>query len=329
MYQQLILQNIDNEFNSTKNIYTQYLYSNEINPFFIQNYNNQICKEEIPLENVKNIMNESKINLIEDDDIDDEIDSIYIVKNNNTSKTELQSTDNSTKIISLSLEKNNSIEGKKETFFKKIINFETVLHHKRGRKEKEGINKKKKKKCHCSYDFDNIQRKIQVHFIKFLISLANDTLKNILVKSNTLYFKDIQYALKKIVNHNYIENLKQSNYADIIQMNVSPKNKKFEKDMNKKIFLKVCQKSQILKKIFDQKYLYIFQKYYYGLKNVENEINFDGIKINLSSKTKPFYHLLKKNEIIKEKFINVVNDVYFSDKNYLINKKFRTINCNE
>ena len=112
-------------------------------------------------------------------------------------------------------------------------------------------------------------------------------------------------------------------------MNISPKNKILEKDINKKIFLQICQKSEELKKIFEKKYLYIFQKYYYTLKNDENEINLDGIKIILSSKTKPFYHLLKKNEIIKEKFINVVNDVYFSDKNYLMDKKFRIINSDK
>ena len=110
-----LLNNINNEFNSTKNIYVQHPHSNEIDPFFIPNYNEQNCEEEIPLENIKNIMDEPKINLIEDDD-DDEIDSFYIIKNKNTSKTELQSTDNSTK---LSLEQDKSNEEKKRTFLKK------------------------------------------------------------------------------------------------------------------------------------------------------------------------------------------------------------------
>ena len=100
MNQAQILSNNNNEFNLTNNTYIQYLYSNEINPIFIPKYNNQNYEEEILLENIKNIMVEPKINLIEDD-IDDEIDSIYYIKNNNTSKIELQSTDNSTKIISL------------------------------------------------------------------------------------------------------------------------------------------------------------------------------------------------------------------------------------
>ena len=313
----------NNELNLNIDNYINYLNSNEINPFLLcTNYNHKIG-ELLPLEEMKNIMDAKKVNLTEDDyDYDDEIDSIYYIKNHNNSKIDLQSTDNSTK---LSLEQDKSNEEKKEDFFKKIINFKTVLHQKRGRKEKVGINKKKNKKCHSANDFDNIQRKIQVHFIKFLIKLANDAIKTILGKKNKLYFKDIKYELKKIVNHKYVENLKKLNYADIIQMNISTKNKNFDEDTNKKVFLKICQNSEELKKMFGKNFLYIFQKYYFGLKNDIKEINFEGIKIILSSKTKGFYHLLKKNEINEEIFKKVVDDVYFSDKNYLLEKKFITI----
>ena len=54
----------------------------------------------------------------------------------------------------------------------------------------------------------------------------------------------------------------------------------------------------------------------------EKEINIENIKINLSPETKSFCNLLKKNEKSKEKFIEVVKDVYLSDVNYLNDKKF-------
>ena len=54
----------------------------------------------------------------------------------------------------------------------------------------------------------------------------------------------------------------------------------------------------------------------------EKEINIENIKINLSPETKSFCHLLKKNEKSKEKFIEVIKDVYLSDVNYLNDKKF-------
>ena len=43
---------------------------------------------------MKNIMDAKNVNLTEDDyDYDDEIDSIYYIKNHNNSKIDLQSTD--------------------------------------------------------------------------------------------------------------------------------------------------------------------------------------------------------------------------------------------
>ena len=80
--------------------------------------------------------------------------------------------------------------------------------------------------------------------------------------------------------------------------------------------MEICKISPELQKFFDQNYLYIFQKYYYGMNNNENIIDFDGLKVELSPLTKGFLNLLKKNEGRKEKFNSVVNDVYFSGLNY-------------
>ena len=298
----------------------------EINYTYPLCVNNHNILQNISLDEIKKIIEGPKLD-INEDNVDDTDDSIYFIKNQNISNIELQSTDNSTKNISLQFY--NIINGKKEDYFNKKINFKIILHHKRGRKGKENKNNKKYKKCHGSDDFDNIQRKIQVHFINFLIKLANDIIKSIFGKKSKLHFKTIKYELKKIVNHKYIENLKQCNYADIIQMKVSPKNRNFGEDTNKNSYILACQNSEEVKKIFDKNYLYIFQKYYYSLKKNEKKIDLDGININLSPKTKGFYNLLGKNEVNKDKFFDVVKNVYFKDKNYLIEKKFITKNCNE
>ena len=181
------------------------------------------------------------------------------------------------------------------------------------------------KKSHGSEDFDNIQRKIQVHFFKFLICLANDKVVQLFGKKSKYQFKDVKYELKRIVNHKNIEYLKGCKYSDIIQMKISPKNKKFSEDTNKNIYFKITQLSKELKNFFDINYLYIFKKYYFGLKPDEKEINFEGKIIPLSVKTKGFYHLLEKNKF-SNKFNNIINDVYFSDNNYLNNKKFMISN---
>ena len=298
----------------------------EINYTYPLCVNNHQILQNISLDEIKKIIEGPKLD-INEDNVDDRDDSIYFIKNQNISNIDLQSTDNSTKNISLQFY--NIINGKKEDYFNKKINFKIILHHKRGRKGKENKNNKKYKKCHGSDDFDNIQRKIQVHFINFLIKLANDIIKSIFGKKSKLHFKTIKYELKKIVNHKYIENLKQCNYSDIIQMKVSPKNRNFGEDTNKNSYILACQNSEEIKKIFDKNYLYIFQKYYYSLKKNEKKIDLDGININLSPKTKGFYNLLGKNEVNKDKFFDVVKNVYFKDKNYLIEKKFITKNCNE
>ena len=277
------------------------------------NVKTNICnlnQPEISLEEIKNIMDSPKIVLEEEDDDSDEI---YFTK---ISKTDMQTTVSLTKNISF-VEK----KPEKENNLKKSVNFTTILRKKRGRMRGDESNNKNQK-LHCCDDFDNIQRKIQVDFISFLIRLANDALKHVFGPKTKYHFKHVNYEIKKIVNHKYIEYLKECNYSDILQMKISPKNKLFKEDSNKKTFIEVCKFSDILKNIFEKKYLYIFQKYYCGIKNNKKIIDLEGLKILLSPKTKTLFNLLKKNEKYYEKYKNVIKDVYFSDINYISDKKF-------
>ena len=200
----------------------------------------------------------------------------------------------------------------------KNIIFKTVLHQKRGRKEK---NVTIGKKYHGSGDFDNIQRKIQVSFINFLINLANDAIKSILGKESKFIFKDVKYIFKKVVNHNYVEKLKKCKYSNIVQMKVSPKNRSYNENSNKETYFKICQISPELKSFFDKNYLYIFQKYFCEVKNNQNIIDFDGLKIKLSKNTKGLMDLLIKNGDRKQIFLDVVKNVYFRELNYLGNEE--------
>ena len=209
----------------------------------------------------------------------------------------------------------------KEDNLNKAINFTTILRKKRGRKIENPIEINNKK-SHSSLDFDNIQRKVQVHFISFLIDLANDALKTVFGTRTKFHFKDVEYTLKRIVKHDYIEYLKECKYSDIMQMKISSKFKNFKGDANKNTFLQVCKISDKMRDFFDKKYLYIFQNYYSIIGLDEKEVDFDGLKIKLSSKTKALSHLLSINEKNKKLFINAVKDVYFYDCNYVTAKKF-------
>ena len=187
--------------------------------------------------------------------------------------------------------------------------FKTVLYRKRGRKEK---NQKEGKKCHGCGDFDNIQRKIQVSFINFLINFANDAIKTFLGKNSNYFFKDVKYEFKKVVNHKYAENLKLKKYSDIVQLKVSPKNRNYSEDANKETYLEICKKYPDFQQFFDKNYLYIFQTYFCKIKSGQTTVDFDGMKIKLSSHTKGLDDLLRKNIDYKEKFKEIVKNVYFS-----------------
>ena len=277
------------------------------NSFYRINNNNlfQICEENCMFPFEENIFSDGfRLNKFLIQEIDDDSQkSIYYEKNDkNECQYSIKSTNNS-----IILE--NSINE-----ISKNVTFKTILHQKRGRKEK---NVKIGKKYHGSGDFDNIQRKIQVSFINFLINLANDAVKSILGKESKFIFKDVKYIFKKVVNHNYVEKLKKSKYSDIVQMKVSPKNRSYNEDSNINTYLQLCNISQEFKTFFDKNYLYIFQKYFCEIKNNQNEIDFDGLKIKLSKNTKGLYDLLKKNVDRKDIFLDVVKNVYFREINHL------------
>ena len=292
----------------------------EINNIFPPIQNSDSKNKFFSLDKMSDIFDEVSLSLNEVEEDENE-NSIYFIKKQDNFDTESRSTLNSTNFI---LDQEKIMPEKKEDSKKKKINFITFLKKKRGKKSLSN-KENSSKKPHGSEDFDNIQRKIQVHYITFLISFANDLVINYFGKKSKYHFKDVTYELKRIVNHKNVEYLKQCKYSDIVQMKISPKNKKFNEDTNKKIYLEITQLSKELKNFFDKNYLYIFQNYYLGLKANEKEINFEEIKINLSQKTKGFYHLLEKNKFSKEKFINIIKSVYFTDVNYLNGKKFVSV----
>ena len=154
-------------------------------PFNSNFYLSQKTNEKLTIEEFKKIMNDyPKAETTKSEITDDESSEfIYCVKKSKNVKYELQSTSNASKNISFTQEKNYMDINIKDNYVTntKIINFKTVLHHKRGRKSIK--NEKRNKylnKYHGSSDFDNVQRKIQVNYITFLVKLANDALKTVL-----------------------------------------------------------------------------------------------------------------------------------------------------
>ena len=180
------------------------------------------------------------------------------------------------------------------------------------RKKTSGRTRKKKseKVPHGNKSFDNIERKIQVHFLNFIISFCNDALR--------YYFKNSSFSFKKInqkekikVNFNNVSKLKKSKIKDLLNSEISVKFKNFDKNENKKLLSQL--KETWLDKLFDMNYLDLFKYYYNNKESRLDTIIFEKKKIPLTEGTKSFYELLEDNKEIKENIVEVAKIIYFCE----------------
>lgn len=188
--------------------------------------------------------------------------------------------------------------------------FITKLKENRGRKSiLLGLKTKKKRKNHSKSDFDNILTKIQCHFLNFFIALSNDVVKSICA-SNKLTFKPISYKFKKRVSYDYFNRLKGMKINQLLLEEISGKYKS-DKYINQEIYKKLILQYNCLAEFFNMRYLQLFSIYYNKLKPLK-KVNFQNKLITLSSKTKSFYYLLRKNKDIKDIIISAAKDAYFN-----------------
>ena len=169
------------------------------------------------------------------------------------------------------------------------------------------------KRIHRASDDDNIMRKIQVHFLSFVINFLNDIIKTFVpIYHKDLLFKNIDYQIKKTVNHANVENLKKKNVVQLLQLEISPKNKRFDKFTNSQTYIKVCNRLPFMKNFMDQGYSDMFNNYYFASNKV---FIVNGKLINLSERTKIFTDLLNRNYPYKERIKYVlVNYFLFNYK---------------
>ena len=144
------------------------------------------------------------------------------------------------------------------------------------------------------YSFDNILRKIQVHFISFIIQFINLVLLELGYRDK---FYNINYSLKTNVNKRNIEKLKISNIGYILSQKISLKYKKDAK--RNQIIYEKLKNNPILSNIFSYNYKDFFKDFYY---NKESNLNLNkfGLNINLKhkygTKIKMYNDLKEKNK---------------------------------
>lgn len=177
------------------------------------------------------------------------------------------------------------------------------LVKKRGRKrQKSSI---KKSKTHDKLSEENIIRKIQVHFMSFIISFLNDIIKNFNYKDK---FLELPYDFKGKITKINLESLKRKTLADIICHEISSR---YSKHINN-------ENSIIYKNIKDNDFNKIFN---YNIKDLYNNIYYKGLKnINLN-----YFGINKDKEIILSNNVKMLNDLLVknsSEEEYVKKIKF-------
>ena len=183
-----------------------------------------------------------------------------------------------------------------------------VLKNKRGRKNKLKTTKKSRK-THSNKSFDNLLRKIQVHFLTFLIGFVNDILKKDLNYSHKFSFKQIKTEIKNNVKYENVSKLKEMTVGDILQKDISKKYKRYNKCYNREIFEKIQRKSNWFDELFKMKYLELFN-YYYNEEFPKKTFFYKKSEIILSPKTKSFYYLIEEYKDLRQDLIKTVKEVY-------------------
>lgn len=177
--------------------------------------------------------------------------------------------------------------------------------------ESKSLLNKKRRKPHTKYYRDNIKRKIQVNYLKFLVNFVNLIIRILFKKysgfndefkdkkiSDKYQFKKLNYGKFSLkIDNDSFNSLKSKKLLEIITLNTNGKNKN---NKNDEVYDNLFEIKHKLEKILNQSYLEFFPIYY----QKENYTNLKkyGLDIDISLENlKRFDFFIKKEkEKIKE-----------------------------
>ena len=175
----------------------------------------------------------------------------------------------------------------------------------RGRKRIQDNNLNKR--IHSTSDDDNVLRKIQVHYLSFLVNFTNDVIRTFIEDKNVPQFKNLDYKIKKIINHKVVEDFKTKTIGEILKSRISPKMKTYDSFANNNIYNDICDRSPLMEEFLQTQNIKLFKEYY---NNKDRKFEVNGKIIQLSIKTKTYNDLILKNYQYKDK-INYFTTIYF------------------
>lgn len=159
---------------------------------------------------------------------------------------------------------------------------------------------------------DNMLKKVQGHYISFIIKFVNFIL-DILEYEDKFYKIDYKYITN--IKKDYFSFLKKSTILEILNQDVSPRILKHPKDNNKMILEKIRNKP-VVNKLLSQNYIYLFKSIYYKSERNINLNNYGlDINIKLPKSIEMFNDLLAKN-------IKKQNPEYITKFKEYVNKEF-------
>lgn len=162
------------------------------------------------------------------------------------------------------------------------------------------------KKIHDRNEKDNIITKIQIHYRNFLISFINEVIQKVIFedcyisKSFDKILNLKEYLFNKI-DHHFKSNTKREDmkFAESLKIKelISPSValcKKYNiENRNKYIMEKIeALNNPILNQVLNNKYLYFFDLYYNGKRNINIKEGLYSIDLELSHKIKLFNDLI-------------------------------------
>ena len=292
------LNDIDNDNNKDNNsIYTFKDNYNTIQkgslPFpFITQYSQDGGAGEVPFFNYDGKSPNESFSLGQIDD--ENQNTIFPLFGNNPIKS-----DNSPIFLSPNLNK--------QVFLPSPEKAKTLNEKKRFRGRKGIQDNNLDRRIHSASDDDNVLRKIQVHYLTFIVNFTNDVIRTFIEDKNVPQFKNLDYKIKKIVKHKVVEDFKSKTIGEILKSRISPKMKTYDSFANNNIYDDICNRSPLMEEFLQTQYINLFKEYY---NNKDRKIEVNGKIMQLSSRTKTYNDLILKNYQYKDK-IKYITATYF------------------
>jgi hypothetical protein len=217
---------------------------------------------------------------------------------------------------------------------------ETEKATKETNKENDSLlSKKRKRKIHDKFDKDNIKRKVQVNYLKFLVEFVNKIILKIFDKFNknnildikskkkieNYQFKSLNYDFSKKIDSFSFNKYKSKKISEILKENTSPKYKKYN---NVDVYDNIIHINKKLNNILNKPYLEFFEAFYqkqnfFNLKKYgfDLDIYLDDIK-RFQEFTEEQKEKTNENfELYLKRIEECINSDFISNKFFFLIKK--------